>query len=88
MHTKTKVRIKRTDLQKLASISLKEISPQSLALWLKVQTDGEFVVFSRKIALKLIDYALNHSICHKNDFIGKGLDVTQEELDILKNYWL
>lgn len=83
-----KVRIKRTDLLKLATTGLEEISPHSLSIWLKIKTDNKYVVFNRDMALKLIDYVLKHRKCYENSFLGKDLKISQEELETLKDYWL
>lgn len=83
-----KVRIKRTDLLKLATTGLEEISPHSLNIWLKIKTDNKYMVFNRDVVLELIDYALKHRICYENSFLNKNLKISQDELETLKDYWL
>ena len=83
-----KVRIKRTDLLELATTSLEEISPHSLSVWFKIKTDDKYVVFNRGVVLKLIDYAIKHRICYENSFLGKDLQISQGELETLRDYWL
>lgn len=84
-----KKKIKVQDIHSLATTSIKnEISLNDLSLWLKCKTDHQYIIFDRKVILKLIKYAINHNECYMNDFIGKNLDIDKDELQFLKDYWL
>lgn len=86
---KNDLKIKVIDIINLASTTIqKDITAHSMSTWLKTKTDGEYVVFSRGIIAKLIEYALRHDRCHENDFLGKELKVSKEELEYLRDYWL
>ena len=65
-----------------------ELTVKDIASWLEEKTNGEYVVFSREIIAKLIEYALQHEQCYENDFIGKELKLPKEELEYLRDYWL
>ena len=81
--------IKVQDIHSLAATSIKsEISLNDLSLWLKCKTDHQYVIFDRKVILKLIEYAINHKECFRNDFVGKKLDIDKDELQLLKDYFL
>jgi hypothetical protein len=84
-----KKKIKVQDIHSLATTSIKsEISLNDLSLWLKCKTDHQYIIFDRKVILKLIKYAINHNECFKNDFLGQDLDINAEQLQHLKDYWL
>ena len=86
---KNDLKIKVVDIINLASTTIsRDITVHSLSMWLKIKTDGEYVVFSREIIAKLIEYALQHEQCYENDFIGKELKLPKEELEYLRDYWL
>ena len=86
---KNDFKIKVVDIINLASTTIsKDITAHSLSMWLKIKTDGEYVVFSREIIAKLIEYALQHERCYENDFLGKELKLPKEELKYLRDYWL
>lgn len=81
--------IKVQDIHSLAATSIKsEISLNDLSLWLKCKTDHQYVIFDRNVILKLIEYAINHKECFRNDFVGKNLDIDKDELQLLKDYFL
>ena len=81
--------IKVQDIHSLAATSIKsEISLNDLSLWLKCKTDHQYVIFDRNVILKLIEYAINHKECFRNDFVSKKLDIDKDELQLLKDYFL
>ena len=81
--------IKVQDIHSLAATSIKsKISLNQLSLWLKCKTDHQYVIFDKNVILKLIEYAINHNECFRNDFIGKNLDIDKNELQFLKDYFL
>ena len=81
--------IKVQDIHSLAATSIKsEISLNDLSLWLKCKTDHQYIIFDRNVILKLIEYAINHKECFRNDFVSKKLDIDKDELQLLKDYFL
>ena len=84
-----KKKIKVQDIHSLATTSIKsEISLNDLSLWLKCKTDHQYVIFDKNVILKLIEYAINHKECFKNDFLGGNFDIDKDELQFLKDYFL
>jgi hypothetical protein len=84
-----KRKIKVIDIHSLATTSIKsEISLNDLSLWLKCKTGHQYVIFDKNVILKLIEYAINHNTCFKNDFVGKNLDLDKDKLQFLKDCWL
>ena len=47
--------ITQTELQKLASNTMKTISVHSLGQWVKVQTDNEYIIINRMFVKNLMD---------------------------------
>jgi len=47
--------IPQTELQKLASNTMKTISVHSLGQWVKVQTDSEYIIINRMFIKNLMD---------------------------------
>jgi hypothetical protein len=83
------MKIKIQDIHSLIATTTKsEISLNDLSLWLKCKTDHQYIIFDRNAILKLIEYAINHNECLKNDLVGKNLDIDKDELQFLKDYWL
>ncbi len=86
---KNDLKIKVVDIINLASTTIsRDITVHSLSMWLKTKTGGEYVVFSREVIAKLVEYALKHDRCYENDFLGKELKLPKEELEYLRDYWL
>ena len=82
-------KIKIQDIYSLSATSIKsEISLNDLSLWLKCKTVHQYIIFDRNVILKLIEYAINHKECFRNDFVSKKLDIDKDELQLLKDYFL
>ena len=47
--------IPQTELQKLASNTMKTISPHSLGQWVKSQTNSEYIIINRMFVKNLMD---------------------------------
>ena len=47
--------IPQTELQKLASNTIRTISPHSLGQWVKIQTDSEYIIINRMFVKNLMD---------------------------------
>jgi len=47
--------IPQTELQKLASNTIRSISPHSLGQWVKIQTDNEYIIINRMFVKNLMD---------------------------------
>ena len=47
--------IPQAELQKLASNTIRSISPHSLGQWVKIQTDSEYIIINRMFVKNLMD---------------------------------